>query len=119
MEFDPIPIILSLIIGAIVGMGYFAGLWITVQILPKSKRPILTWAASALLRVTGATLVFIILLQWGAAQAEGFEAYAPVAAGLSGFVIARFGSVAIWGQTREPKLPTGRNRPGQNQEADQ
>ena len=96
MELEAIPIIISLIIGAIVGMGYFAGLWITVQTLPSAKRPRLTWALSALLRVAAATLVFIILLRWGVTEAV---------AGLAGFTIARFGATAIWGPTREPKLP--------------
>ncbi|MBD3291691.1 MAG: hypothetical protein GF393_02105 [Armatimonadia bacterium] len=113
MEIEPLVLIISLVIGTIVGMGYFAGLWITVQVLPKAKRPVFTWAASALIRVTGATVVFIILLRWGEARAEGLETIAPVAAGLAGFLIARFGSVAIWGQTREPKIPVGRNRPDQ------
>jgi len=126
MEIEPLVLIVSLLIGTIVGMGYFAGLWITVQLLPKAKRPVFTWAASALLRVTGATVVFIILLRWGDARAEGLEAYAPVAAGLAGFVIARLASVSIWGPTREPKIPVGTNRPGpcesqseQSGEADQ
>ncbi len=106
MEFEPVPVIISLVIGTVVGLGYFAGLWITVQTLPRAKRPRLTWALSALLRVAGATLVFIILLRWGVTQAV---------AALAGFTIARFGSTAIWGRTREPMIPgTGRKR-----EADQ
>lgn len=116
MEIEPLVLILSMVIGTIVGLGYFAGLWITVQILPKAKRPMLTWGASALLRVAGATIVFLILLRWGFARAEGFEAYAPIAAGFAGFVIARFASTAIWGPTREPKIPT--SAPGRSQPQD-
>lgn len=119
METEPLVLVISLVIGVIVGMGYFAGLWITVQILPEAKRPVFTWAASALLRVTGATIVFIILLRWGDARADGLEAYAPVAAGLAGFVIARLGSVSIWGPTREPKIPVGKNRPGRRAPEDE
>lgn len=113
MEIEPIYLIISMVIGVIVGMGYFAGLWITVQILPKARRPVLTWALSALARVAGATVVFVILLRWGQAQTEGFDALGPVLAGLAGFVIARFGSTVIWGPTREPKIPTRRNRDDQ------
>lgn len=106
METEPIAVIISLVIGTIVGLGYFAGLWITVQKLPEARRPVLMWALSALLRVAGATIVFIILLRWGVTYAV---------AGLAGFVIARLGSTAIWGPTREPKLP----RPAGGQEDDQ
>lgn len=123
MEIEPLVLVLSMVIGTIVGLGYFAGLWITVQILPKAKRPMLTWGASAILRVAGATVVFLILLRWGFAQAEGLEAYAPIAAGFAGFVIARFASTAIWGPAREPKMPTSgrrRSKPGDaDREADQ
>ncbi len=101
MEFEPIPVIMSLIIGTVVGMGYFAGLWITTQKLPTAKRPRLTWALSALLRVAAMTLVFIILLRWGVTQAV---------AGLAGFTIARFGATSLWGSTREPKMPGARCR---------
>ncbi len=106
MSFDPIVLIISMVMGTIVGLGFFAGLWITVQALPDAKRPVLLWAGSALLRVGGATVVFVILLRWGLSQTEGFDAFAPALAGLAGFVIARFASTAIWGQTREPKIPT-------------
>jgi len=108
MEIEPLVLILSMVIGTIIGLGYFAGLWITVQVLPKAKRPVLTWAGSALLRVAGATAVFAILLHWGFARAEGLEAYGPIAAGFAGFIIARFASTAIWGPTREPKMPGSR-----------
>lgn len=98
METETLGIIISMVIGTIVGLGYFAGLWITIQALPNAKRPVLTWAVSALLRVAGATVVFLILLRSG-----GFT---HAVAGLAGFVIARFGSTAIWGPPREPKIPT-------------
>lgn len=96
MQTDPISVIISLVIGTIVGLGYFAGLWITVQTLPTARRPRLVWALSAVLRALGATIVFIILLRWGTTQ---------VVAGLAGFVIARLGATAVWGPSREPKLP--------------
>lgn len=110
MEIEPIYLIISMVIGVIVGMGYFAGLWITVQVLPTAKRPVLTWGLSAVLRVVGATVVFVILLRWGQAHTEGFDSFGPALAGLAGFVIARFASTVIWGPTREPKMPTSRER---------
>lgn len=121
MEIEPVVLIVSMVIGTIVGLGYFAGLWITVQALPGAKRPVLLWGGSALLRVGAATVVFVILLRWGQAQSEGFDGFGPVLAGLAGFVLARFASTAIWGETREPKIPTGQNRPDedQQQEGDQ
>ena len=84
---EPVAIIISLVIGTTVGLGYFAGMWITAQTLPNAKRPRLLWALSAILRV---------LLRWGTTYAI---------AGVAGFVIGRFGAMAIWGVTREPKLP--------------
>ncbi len=98
---EPVAIIISLVIGTIVGLGYFAGMWITVQTLPTAKRPRLLWALSAILRVVGATIVFVVLLRWGTTYAI---------AGVAGFVIGRFGAMAIWGMTREPKLPSVRPR---------
>lgn len=115
MEIEPIALIISMVLGTIVGLGYFAGLWITVQALPDAKHPVLVWAGSALLRVGGATVVFVILLRWGQAQGDGFDAFAPALAGLAGFIIARFGSTAIWGPTREPKIPTGDDAPPREQ----
>ncbi|GEM_PF-7001341 len=93
---EPVAIIISLVIGTTVGLGYFAGMWITAQTLPNAKRPRLLWALSAILRVAGATIVFVVLLRWGTTYAI---------AGVAGFVIGRFGAMAIWGVTREPKLP--------------
>ncbi|MGI5819654.1 MAG: ATP synthase subunit I [Armatimonadota bacterium] len=101
METESFSVIIAMVIGTVVGLGYFAGLWITVQALPRAKRPVLTWALSALLRVAGATVVFVVLLRWGVTHAL---------AGLAGFVIARFGSTAIWGPPREPKIPTAGRR---------
>ena len=98
---EPVAIIISLVIGTVVGLGYFAGMWITVQTLPTAKRPRLLWAQGAILRVVGATIVFVVLLRWGTTYAI---------AGVAGFVIGRFGAMAIWGMTREPKLPSGRPR---------
>ncbi len=114
MDIEPIFLIISMVIGIIIGMGYFAGLWITVQVLPNAKHPVLTWGLSALVRVAGATVVFVILFRWGQARSEGFDGFAPALAGLAGFVLARFASTAIWGPTREPKLPTSR-RPADQQ----
>ena len=95
MEFDPLTAMISLIIGTVVGLGYFAGLWITVL-----------WSLSALLRVAGATPVFVVLLRWGTTE---------VVAGLAGFVLARFAATAIWGPMREPKMPP----PDKSREGDQ
>jgi len=118
MEIEPIFLIIAMVIGVIVGMGYFAGLWITVQVLPTAKRPVLTWGLSALVRVAGATVVFVILLRWGQTQSDGFDGFAPALAGLAGFVIARFASTAIWGPTREPKIPTAARKCDQDQQPD-
>ena len=120
MEIEPLVLIVSMVIGTIVGLGFFAGLWMTVQALPDSKRPVLLWAGSALLRVGGATVAFVILLRWGQAQSEGFDGFAPVLAGLAGFIVARFASTAIWGATREPKIPRSPgDRPDEPEEAEQ
>ncbi|NLO06669.1 MAG: ATP synthase subunit I [candidate division WS1 bacterium] len=106
MEFDPLTAMISLIIGTVVGLGYFAGLWITVLRLPQSPRPMVLWSLSALLRVAGATTVFVVLLRWGTTE---------VVAGLAGFVLARFAATAIWGPMREPKMPP----PDKSREGDQ
>jgi F1F0 ATPase subunit 2 len=103
---EPVVLTISTVIGTIIGLGFFAGLWITTQILPDAERPVLVWVGSALLRFGGATVVFYILLRWGQSRAEGFDSFAPALAGLAGFVIARFASTAIWGPGREPKMPT-------------
>ncbi|MFW6437976.1 MAG: ATP synthase subunit I, partial [Armatimonadota bacterium] len=107
-----------MVIGIIIGMGYFAGLWITVQVLPNAKRPVLTWGLSALVRVVGATIVFVILLRWGQDRAEGFDGFAPALAALAGFVLARFASTVIWGPTREPKIPTAERKSDADQQPD-
>lgn len=93
-------IVVSLMIGAIIGMGYFAGLWITVQKLPQARRPVLLWAASALLRAAGATAVFVVLMGWGIPQ---------LIAGVVGFIAARLLSTRIFGRVREPRIPGARS----------
>lgn len=101
MQIEPIALAISLVIGAIVGMGYFAGLWITVQKLPQAKRPVVLWAVSALLRAAGATAIFVVLMGWGALN---------LVAGGIGFLGARVLSAKIWGSVREPRIPGARSR---------
>lgn len=101
MEIEPIWVAISLVAGVIVGMGYFAGLWITVQQLTTAKRPVLLWAFSALLRAAGATAVFYVLVNRGMTHAL---------LGILGFIGARFIATRIWGPVREPRIPGSRPR---------
>ncbi len=96
MEIEPVAVTVALVMGAVMGMGYFAGLWVTVQRLPEAKRPVLVWALSALLRVAGATVVFLLLMSWGTPQ---------LIAGGIGFIAARLLATRIWGPAREPRMP--------------
>ena len=104
METSPIAVAISVIIGVVVGMGYFAGLWITVQHLRHAKRPVMVWAASALLRAAGATVVFVVLMGWGIPH---------IIAGVLGFIGARLIATRIWGPCREPRMPAAHGQDGE------
>ncbi len=98
MTIEPLAVAASLLIGLTLGLGYFAGLWITVVRLPQARRPVVVWAVSAILRVAAATAVFIILMRLGVWQ---------LIAGVLGFVVARFIATGIWGPVREPRISRG------------
>ncbi len=88
MEIDPLAVTAALLIGGILGIGYFFGLWLTVQRLEAVKRPMLLLGGSALVRIAIAAGVFYLLLSWGLAQLIG---------GVAGFFVMRLLATRIWG----------------------
>lgn len=63
---QPLVLCLSLIWGALVGLGFFGGLWLTVRALPKSARPHLLWSGSFAARLALLCAGFALLLRFGA-----------------------------------------------------
>jgi F1F0 ATPase subunit 2 len=78
---------LSAIVGAALGLGYFGGLWLTVQRLPNVRRPGLLILASFLGRMT--LLLFAIL--WLAAGH-----FDRLLAALAGLLAARLLLIRRW-----------------------
>lgn len=87
------------VIGLILGMGYFAGLWWTLGRVPRASRPGLWLAGSFLVRVVLIMGAFYLLLLQG---------MAALAAALVGFLLARF----IW---LRHKKTSSQTRQGKNQ----
>lgn len=103
MTIEPLPVLASVLIGLVVGTGFFAALWVTVQRLPDARHPVLLWALSALLRVAAVAGVLLLMMKWGVPQLVG---------AFVGFIGARFVSVRIWGRVREPGMPAPSDREG-------
>ncbi|MCM1984938.1 ATP synthase subunit I [Lyngbya confervoides] len=59
----PIPLILTLVWGGLLGLLYFGGLWWTVREIHRAKRPFLRVAVSYLLRLGAVLGGFHLILQ--------------------------------------------------------
>ena len=73
-------ILLALVVGAVLGLFYFGGLWLTLERLPGSRRP----HVLALLSFFGRTVVVLLVVFLIARQS-----WQRIAACLVGFVIVR------------------------------
>jgi len=78
--------------GAVLGLGFFGGLWWTVRRIPVSRHPGLLVMTSLLLRMGVVLTCFYLILQlhWQA-----------LIAALVGFTLARIGLKQILGRHRE------------------
>lgn len=81
------------VLGGLLGLFYFGGLWLTVRNLEQLRRPVLVTLGSFLVRsiVVGG---FYLMLD------DGWQG---VALGLVGFLIARMILVRVWGPA--PRSP--------------
>ena len=79
--------LISLIAGVTIGLGYFGGLWWTVQRLPHVHRGWHLYFGSLILRTTLALVAFFWLLRWNQWQAVG--------GAMLGFLAARIVLIAL------------------------
>jgi F1F0 ATPase subunit 2 len=73
------------LVGAVLGLGYFAGLWWTVQRATRARRPEALVAASFVLRAAVAVLVLLLIM--------GDDVRRLLAA-LAGFLVVR--TILLW-----------------------
>ncbi|GAB2919940.1 hypothetical protein GCM10027181_19000 [Rheinheimera gaetbuli] len=85
--------LLGLAAGAVLGAGYFAGLWWTVRQLGSSNYPGLMCCSSLLIRVGTVMLGFYLLLL--------ISLYSAALA-LPGFVLARLFAIRVVQRTEQP-----------------
>ncbi|MCA9017762.1 MAG: ATP synthase subunit I [Planctomycetaceae bacterium] len=79
-------LVVSVIAGAILGVIFFGGLWLTIRQLPKSRHPWLLFLLSALSRTVIALAGFWCVGIW-LSEAERWQ---RMVACLLGFMIARY-----------------------------
>lgn len=85
-------LLVAFVFGVILGMGYFAALWWTLGRLPHAARPGLWLAGSFVVRIVLIMGAFYLLLLQG---------ISALAAGLVGFLLARF----FWLRRKKPVNP--------------
>ena len=73
--------LISLFIGLILGLLYFAGLWLTVKNMQKSRSPVALTLVSFFLRTAAVLLVFIFVARQGN--------YINIIVLLAGFIFGR------------------------------
>ena len=66
--------------GAVAGLLYFGGLWLTVAAAPRSRRPHLLLGTSLVARLLPLLLAFFFLVRWD---------WMAAAAAMAGFLAAR------------------------------
>ena len=66
--------------GAVAGLLYFGGLWLTVAAAPRSRRPHLLLGTSLAARLLPLLLVFFFLIRWD---------WVAAVAAMAGFLAAR------------------------------
>jgi F1F0 ATPase subunit 2 len=71
----------GLLLGAVLGLGFFGGLWYTLQHLPRARHPAALALASLTVRLALAVLGFYLVLR--------MAAIAGVMGAVVGFLIAR------------------------------
>lgn len=74
--------LISLFIGLILGLLYFAGLWLTVKNMQKSRSPVALTLVSFFLRTAAIMLVLIFVARQGN--------YVNIIVLLAGFIFGRF-----------------------------
>ncbi len=77
---ESIIIILSLVLGVLFGLFYFAGLWLTLKHMPNSKQPVLLGIGSFLGRSAVCLFGFYLI------SGSGWEA---IASSLAGFIFSK------------------------------
>lgn len=82
-------LILAAVVGGILGMIFFGGLWLTVRRVVSSRRPGLLFLGSLLLRMSIALLGFYLISKGGH--------WERMLASLFGFFIARFMVIRVTG----------------------
>lgn len=77
---EPVRLVLALVIGGLLGAGYFGGLYLTARRLPHASSPHLLLFGSFALRLLVVLAVFFALTPWGAPA---------MLLALGGFLVAR------------------------------
>ncbi len=100
MEFEPLVMIVALLIGMVLGLFFFGMLWLTVRHVPRSRHPVAVVFFSLLGRMAVVLGVFYVLMDGGWQR--------PVA-GLVGFVFVRQVMIRFVGiQKLDETAPAGR-----------
>jgi F1F0 ATPase subunit 2 len=90
----------AVLLGAVLGAGYFGGLWWTLSKLSRWRRPGLALLLSFALRGAVVVAAFVLLARAG---------LVPLALAFAGFLVARVVLVAWWRPARlRPDAPTRR-----------
>jgi len=95
---DPGVLVLAAVAGAGLGLLYFGGLWLTVRRLAGSRRPVLLFGGSFLVRTALAVAGFYLVMDGSLARAL---------ACLAGFIVVRQVLVARLRPGRKPVAPGG------------
>lgn len=96
-------ILLNLMVGVLLGVFFFGGLWLTVRKCINMQTPQLWFLASFLVRMVVAVFGFYIISQSGQWQA--------LASALLGFIIARFFFVRLKAETISPSIKDSPHAP--------
>jgi F1F0 ATPase subunit 2 len=83
-------LITAMLLGVLLGGGYFGALWWTVRRLPRMPRPGFLLGGSFVVRVTLVVGAFYLLLLQG---------IGVLAAAMGGFLLARF----VWLRSKSPR----------------